>query len=887
MSTTVLIPPTVVKGSVSGGLAGSGNYYTFTVDTESIYTFKTTPIFTNGVSKGDADLNLYQFINGNAVLKAASDGITGQADVINVVLTPGDYQLETLPFIGTVEYNLEASYTEQLGQDYSDFGLSKSFSLGVIDWMSATNSGFATTALPEHQLAADRGTIIDFQGHKGDLHDAYSFTIDKPTTVTVSLTADAKSNVDLALYDDHNVQLKGSFKGVGLTDVITADLNPGTYWVDASFVSSTNSGFIANYDVSMSSSQYVLPVTHFRAFNGDATALAETFNYNNSAQPETITISNAQYSGLIDQAAVVNNFAGAVNAGILLTTGSAKAVLGHVYNEKQGLSTSAIETANNWSNTGDGTNSGGNGFDNVSMQPLTAAGNTAGYNANVFTAVNGLVTAENAVLDAAHQLAPITSVYDAASLSFDAAVSGKGNYLSFDLLFSSEEYALFADQYVDSAVIIVDGKNYALFNKADPKSILSVTQSNIDKGYFYSNTQLADGTSVYPTEFNGVSRLISVLAPINTSLATHHISIAIADTNDHVLDSAIFLTNLDSVDLTRVTDPIPTVSAREAGLAGLFATRAGTTANDVLSGTDGRDYSNLGAGNDKINTGAGDDVVSGGQGRDTIKGGDGNDAIQGGNSATDTVGDNLDGGAGNDVIAGDAGADTIAGGTGNDTVTAGSGNDSVSVGTGADSVDAGAGDDKVTAGKDTIGDNITAGTGNDSVASGAGNDTISVGTGADSVDSGAGNDIIQAGTDTVGDVIEAGTGNDTVIGGGGNDIICGDLGVDNLTGGLGSDLFEFCTAQSGSVDTITDFSPVDDTIQLDRSAFISFTVTGTLAIGSLVIGTKAVDFNDYLIYNNTTGELLYDADGAGAGAAVQIALLGAGLTLTNTDFLVG
>jgi Ca2+-binding RTX toxin-like protein len=155
------------------------------------------------------------------------------------------------------------------------------------------------------------------------------------------------------------------------------------------------------------------------------------------------------------------------------------------------------------------------------------------------------------------------------------------------------------------------------------------------------------------------------------------------------------------------------------------------------------------------------------------------------------------------------------------------------------------------------------------------------------VDAGAGNDIILAGTDTVGDFIEAGAGNDTVTAGAGNDTLCGSSGVDQLTGGLGSDLFELCAAGSGNIDTITDFSVVNDTIQLDRSAFISFTVTGTLAIDNLAIGTTAVDFNDYLIYNSTTGELLYDADGSGSGAAVQIALLGAGLALTNTDFVVG
>ena len=51
-------------------------------------------------------------------------------------------------------------------------------------------------------------------------------------------------------------------------------------------------------------------------------------------------------------------------------------------------------------------------------------------------------------------------------------------------------------------------------------------------------------------------------------------------------------------------------------------------------------------------------------------------------------------------------------------------------------------------------------------------------------------------------------------------------------------------------------------------------------------GAAAADANDYLIYDNGTGALLYDADGNGAGAATQIALLGSNLALTAADFFV-
>ncbi|WP_256329425.1 hypothetical protein [Nitrosomonas sp. Nm33] len=47
-----------------------------------------------------------------------------------------------------------------------------------------------------------------------------------------------------------------------------------------------------------------------------------------------------------------------------------------------------------------------------------------------------------------------------------------------------------------------------------------------------------------------------------------------------------------------------------------------------------------------------------------------------------------------------------------------------------------------------------------------------------------------------------------------------------------------------------------------------------------------MDANDFVIYNNTTGALLYDADGSGAGIAVQIATIGVGLAMTNVDIVV-
>ncbi|TNY89427.1 calcium-binding protein, partial [Vibrio parahaemolyticus] len=61
-----------------------------------------------------------------------------------------------------------------------------------------------------------------------------------------------------------------------------------------------------------------------------------------------------------------------------------------------------------------------------------------------------------------------------------------------------------------------------------------------------------------------------------------------------------------------------------------------------------------------------------------------------------------------------------------------------------------------------------------------------------------------------------GAGDDRIIGGDGDDILIGGLGSDILTGGGGNDIFKWTqdTVDEGAVDTITDFTLNEDTIDL-------------------------------------------------------------------------
>ncbi|TNC02537.1 retention module-containing protein [Vibrio diabolicus] len=71
------------------------------------------------------------------------------------------------------------------------------------------------------------------------------------------------------------------------------------------------------------------------------------------------------------------------------------------------------------------------------------------------------------------------------------------------------------------------------------------------------------------------------------------------------------------------------------------------------------------------------------------------------------------------------------------------------------------------------------------------------------------------GSDT-GITLAAGTGDDYILGGDGDDVLIGGLGSDILTGGAGSDIFKWTedTVDNGAIDTITDFSVNEDTIDL-------------------------------------------------------------------------
>ena len=116
--------------------------------------------------------------------------------------------------------------------------------------------------------------------------------------------------------------------------------------------------------------------------------------------------------------------------------------------------------------------------------------------------------------------------------------------------------------------------------------------------------------------------------------------------------------------------------------------------------------------------------------------------------------------------------------------------------------------------------------------------------------------------------------------------IDGREGTDILHGNAGADTFAFSTALGPTnVDLVTGFIAGLDRIGLDDAVFAGLP-PGGLAADAFTTGSSAQDAADRIIYNPTTGALFFDADGNGAGAAVQFATLPSGIALSASDFVI-
>lgn len=366
-----------------------------------------------------------------------------------------------------------------------------------------------------------------------------------------------------------------------------------------------------------------------------------------------------------------------------------------------------------------------------------------------------------------------------------------------------------------------------------------------------------------------------------------------------------------------------------------------TTTDDVLDGGDGNDtisggmfgsdVSFGGAGDDTIYTGLGINVADGESGIDTLDTtawdeayaidlvtgatnyagesylnfehlitGDGNDTLVGSASAN-----RIQSGVGNDSIDGGSGNDTLDGGAGNDTLNGGGAGDSLIGGAGIDSMVGGGGNDNytVTETGDLAVETSTLATEIDIVKSavaytlGANLENLTL-TGSALID-GTGNALNNVlNGNGYANTLKGSGGNDALNGAGGADALYGGLGNDTLSGGGGLDtlkgeagldsyLFDTAPNTATNADTVTGFLAADDTFLMENGVYTALgAATGPLAAAKFRTGTAALDADDRIVYDAATGQLLYDADGNGAGSAVLFARVSAGTAITAADFVI-
>jgi Ca2+-binding RTX toxin-like protein len=183
------------------------------------------------------------------------------------------------------------------------------------------------------------------------------------------------------------------------------------------------------------------------------------------------------------------------------------------------------------------------------------------------------------------------------------------------------------------------------------------------------------------------------------------------------------------------------------------------------------------------------------------------------------------------------------------------------------------------------------------VALGGGNDSYSGASGhligklygeagADTAIGGTDDDWFDGGSEN--DTLIGNGGNDTLVGGTGQDKLYGTTGNDTLTGGIGVDYFIFNTTPNAATnrDTVADFVHGGDKFWMENAVFTKLGAAGALNPAFFRLGPAALDADDHIVYDHTTGNLFYDSNGSAAGGVMQFATLTTKPILSAPDFVV-
>jgi len=336
----------------------------------------------------------------------------------------------------------------------------------------------------------------------------------------------------------------------------------------------------------------------------------------------------------------------------------------------------------------------------------------------------------------------------------------------------------------------------------------------------------------------------------------------------------------------------------------------GSFHSDTIEGSSAANTFLGGAGHDMLKGLGGADTLSGGAGGDHLYGGDGADLLDGGadfdfavygDAATGVLVDLLNMGRNSGEAAGDVyvsiegligsgHSDQFYGTAGWDGFYGGGGDDRLEGRGGGDQLDGGDGRDHAVYWGATSGVVASLAAGYGTAGDAAGDVFVSIEglEGSNYADTLTGDGIANTLYGNAGnDQLFGLSGNDYIHGGDHSDTLSGGDGLDWLVGGAGRDYFRFDGAViAGNADTIEDFNAAEDLIQLGRTAFGNLSGT-TLAATAFTTGTAATTSLHRIVYNKTTGELFYDADGSGMAAGqTKFATISAGQTLAASHFLL-
>lgn len=139
------------------------------------------------------------------------------------------------------------------------------------------------------------------------------------------------------------------------------------------------------------------------------------------------------------------------------------------------------------------------------------------------------------------------------------------------------------------------------------------------------------------------------------------------------------------------------------------------------------------------------------------------------------------------------------------------------------------------------------------------------GRGGDRLITGDGDDILKGGKGK--DSLRGMAGDDTLLGGRGSDIMNGGTGADIMAGGRGKDTFRFDFSEIDAVDTITDFKPGKDKVQIRDD-------------------TLSPHDNEDATYSFKDGTVWYDVDGDGGADAIAVVHLVGVSSLTDADISI-